>query len=235
MMKPVSKIVAVLAVIAILIAIDYFFVRAKYRSLVKRQNALIDENINIMAEEKALIMELRSNLSECEEDNQRLSWSNSEYKDLLEDKENALQDFSDTFSREMNIYEAEIAKLSRRDTETTKTIEDLNQAIDQKGSRSEILEKIESLEGEKESLLEDYTYKTSTLRSIEVRLVDLRAECERYQSTDQGKKYTNIQSEFCIDAKKAERESKVLKDEIDFLKSLVEEKDKQIEKLQNAL
>ena len=234
-MKPVSKIGAVLVAIALLIALDYFFVRAKFRSLVKSQTSIIEKNRGAIAEEKALIKELRSNLSECEEDNQRLVWSNSEYKDLLKDKENALQDFSDTFSKELNIYEAEIAKMNKKDTAATKMIEDLNEALEQNGSRSEILEKIESLEAEKETLFKEYSEKISILNSIELELVDLRAECDRFQSRDQGKKYTNIQSEFCMDARKAEEEAKVLRNEIGFLRNLVEAKDKQIENFQNTL
>jgi len=234
-MKPVSKIGAVLVAIALLIALDYFFVRAKYRSLLKSQTSIIEKNKDAIAEEKALIKELRSNLSECEEDNQRLVWSNSEYKDLLKDKENALQDFSDTFSKELNIYEAEIAKMNKKDTAATKMIEDLNEALEQNGSRSEILEKIENLEAEKETLFREYSEKISTLNSVELELVDLRAECDRFQSRDQGKKYTNIQSELCMDARKAEEETKVLRNEIDFLRNLVEAKDKQIENFQNTL
>ena len=118
---------------------------------------------------------------------------------------------------------------------STKMIDDLNEALEQSGSKSEILEKIESLETEKESLIEEYAKITSNLKSIEARLVDLRAECERYQSTDQGKKYTNIQSDFCRDARKAEEETKILENEIDLLRSLVEAKDEQIENFQNTL
>jgi len=94
-MKPVSKIGIVLAAIALLIVIDYFFVRAKYRNLIQNQTSLIEKNKDAMAEEKLQIKELRGQLSECEEDNQMLVWSNREYKDLLKDKENALEDFSD--------------------------------------------------------------------------------------------------------------------------------------------
>ena len=234
-MKSVSKIGIVLAAIALLIVIDYFFVRAKYRNLIQNQTSLIEKNKDAMAEEKLQIKELRDQLSECEEDNQMLVSSNRVYKDLLKDKENALEDFSDTFTKELNIYEAEIAKLSRKDSESTKMINDLNEALELSGSRSEILEKIESLEAEKESLIEEYENKTSTLKTIEVQLVDLRAECERYQSTDQGKKYTNIQSDFCRDARKAEEETKILENEINLLRSLVEAKDKQIENFQNTL
>jgi DNA repair exonuclease SbcCD ATPase subunit len=234
-MKPVSKIGAVLAAIAFLIAIDFFFVRSKYRNLVKSQTSIIEKNIDAIAEEKALIEELRNNLSECEEDNQRLVWSNSEYKDLLKEKEKALQDFSDTFSKELNIYEAEIAKLNKKDTAAANTIEDLNEALQQNGLRSEILDKIENLEAEREKLREEYSAKISTLNSIELRLVDLRAECERYQATDQGRKYTNITNDSCRDARKAEIEIKVLKNEIDLLRSLVEEADKQIDSFQGTL
>jgi predicted HicB family RNase H-like nuclease len=147
----------------------------------------------------------------------------------------ALQELSDTFSQELNIYEAEFAELSKRDSEATQMIEGLNQALEQNESRSKILEKIADLEAEKETLREEYSGKLSTLRAMENRLVDLQTECERFKSTDQGKKYTNIQSEFCIDAERAEKEIQVLRDEIDFLRSLVEANENQIEDYQNAL
>lgn len=233
-MKSVSKIGVVLAAIAFFLGIDYFFVRAKYRNLIQSQTSLIENNKDAMAKEKVQIRELRGQLSECDEENQRLVRSSLEYKELLKEKEKALEDLSDTFSKELNIYEAEIAKLSRKDSAENKMVRDLNEALEQNRLKADILDKIESLEAEKESLIEEYANKTSLLKSMEVRLVDLRAECARYQATDQGKKYTNITSDACRNAKKAEEETKILENEIDFLRNLVETKDKQIENFQST-